>query len=259
MEFFDTHCHIHGERYGLDRQTVIADGTAAGVTRFLCVGTDLEDSKRAIAFVQDLPQAWATVGLHPHEAQQYIGDTAALEDFRALVTQPKVVAIGECGLDYYYSHSPKEQQIELLTWQIELALDHNLPLTFHVRDAFDDFWPIFDRYRGIRGVIHSFSANDQQLQEALSRGLYVALNGIMTFTKQPEQLEAARKIPLERILLETDAPFLTPKPYRGTICELKHVRTTAEFLAHLRGETLDELAAASTANARALFDVRDEL
>lgn len=255
MELFDTHCHIHSDRYELDPQAVITDGAAAGVSRLICVGTDIEDSERTVGFVQDKPQAWASIGLHPHEASRYVNDEELLRKFRKLAQRPKVVAIGEAGLDYYYEHSPKEQQLELLAWQIELALEYDLPMIFHIREAFEDFWPIFDTYQGVRGVVHSFSASPRELQEVLDRGLFVGLNGIMTFTKQPEQLEAAKKIPLERLLLETDAPFLTPKPYRGTICEIKHVRVTAEFLADLRGETLDELAAASTANARKLFEI----
>lgn len=255
MELFDTHCHIHSDKYELDQEVVIADGVAAGVTRFVCVGTDLEDSARAVGFVQDKSQAWASIGLHPHEARRYVDNKELLRKFRNITEQPKVVAIGEAGLDYYYEHSPKEQQLQLLAWQIELALERDLPMVFHIRDAFDDFWPVFDRYQGIRGVVHSFSASERELEETLARGLYVGLNGIMTFTRQPEQLQAAKKVPLERLLLETDAPFLTPKPYRGTICEIKHVRVTAEFLADLRGEKLDELATASTTNAKRLFEI----
>ncbi len=171
-----------------------------------------------------------------------------------MVTQPKVLAIGECGLDYYYNHSSKEDQIKLLRFQLELAQKHCLPVIFHVREAFDDFWPIYDEYQGVRGVIHSFSANSEVLEQVLARGLYVGLNGIITFTKKPEQLETVKTIPLNRILLETDAPFLTPAPYRGTICQPKHVKTTAEFLAQLRSETVDVVAAMTTRNAWQLFN-----
>ena len=141
----------------------------------------------------------------------------------------------------------------MLRFQIELALQHNLPMIFHVRDAFDDFWPIFDSYRGIRGVIHNFSADEKELAQIVERGLYVGLNGIMTFTKNEDQLRAAKSVPLSQLLLETDAPFLTPAPLRGTICEPKHVSVTAEFLANLRGETLEDLAEVTTVNATNLF------
>jgi TatD DNase family protein len=163
--------------------------------------------------------------------------------------------VGECGLDYFYTHSPKEAQIEVLRFQIELALEHDLPLSFHVREAFDDFWPLFESYSGIRGVLHSFTDTEANLRRAIDHGLYIGVNGIATFAKKPEQLVIYRTIPQQLLLLETDAPFLTPVPFRGKVCESKHVRVTAEYLAEFRGETLEDLAATTTANARALFKV----
>jgi TatD DNase family protein len=130
-----------------------------------------------------------------------------------------------------------------------------LPLIFHVRDAFDDFWPIFDNFKGLRGVIHSFTATPRELEQILQRDLYVGLNGIMTFTKNADQLEAAKAVPLDRLLLETDAPFLTPVPFRGKICEPKHVVITAEFLSKLRGEFIGKLGQNTTRNAQTLFNV----
>jgi len=141
----------------------------------------------------------------------------------------------------------------VLKFQLDLAQEFNLPLIFHIRDAFEDFWPIFDQYKGLKGVVHSFTANTKELEEVLARGLCVGLNGIMTFTKQANQLAAAKAVPLDKLLLETDAPFLTPAPFRGTICEPKHVRVTAEFLSHLRNESLEDIAAATTQNAAQLF------
>ena len=269
VELTDTHCHIHEavSRAGFDSETraryekasfpsvetMLSDATGANVTRVLCVGTSLQDSQLAVAFVQDHSNTWASIGLHPHEAKHYVNDMGSLDQFAKLATDPKVVAVGECGLDYYYNHSDKKDQTAILRSQIELALTHNLPMIFHVRDAFEDFWPIFDSYKGIRGVVHSFSATEQELGEALSRGLFIGLNGIMTFTKDDNQLAAARAVPLSRLLLETDAPFLTPTPYRGKICEPKHIRVIAEFLAHLRGESLEILADRTTKNASTLF------
>jgi TatD DNase family protein len=156
-------------------------------------------------------------------------------------------------LDYFYNHSPKDAQTEILKFQIELALKHDLPMIFHIRDAFKEFWPVFDSYRGVRGVVHSFSATEKELQQIIERGLYAGLNGIMTFTKNQAQLAAAKAVPLSNLLLETDAPFLTPAPFRGTICEPKHVRVTAEFLSGLRGESLGQIFAATTNNAQTLF------
>jgi len=255
MQFFDTHCHIQFLDYPLGPDKVLVEAAQDGVTRALIVGCTLQDSQAAVQFVKHRDNVWATIGLHPHEASVYVGDDHALQQFRELAAQSKVVAIGETGLDYYYENSPRDAQKQLLRFQLDLAVEHNLPLIFHIRDALEDFWQIFDEYKGLRGVVHSFSATEKELDQILKRGLYVGLNGIMTFTKRSEQLEAAKKVPLERILIETDAPFLTPVPFRGTICSPKHVRVTAEFLAALRGEKLETFAAATTQNARHLFIV----
>lgn len=253
LEFVDTHCHVQFEDYPLDTDEVLAGAAENGVTRLIAVGCSLHDSEKAVEFARRHEDVWASIGLHPHEAARYVHDHHALQLFRDLVAKDKVVAIGEAGLDYYYEHSPKHDQIKLLKFQLELAQEHNKPMIFHVRDAFDDFWPIFDSYKGIRGVVHSFSSSAYDLEAIINRGLFVGLNGIMTFTKQHEQLEAAKAVPLENLLLETDAPFLTPVPFRGKICEPKHVRTIAEFLAELRGEKLRDLSRATTFNAVKLF------
>ncbi|HTE22672.1 MAG TPA: TatD family hydrolase [Candidatus Limnocylindria bacterium] len=255
MQFFDTHCHIHFPDYQLDPEEVRAAAAKDGVTRLLCVGCTLADSKLAVRYAAERDGLWASIGLHPHEAKVYVNDPKALQQFRELADKPKVVAVGETGLDYYYQHSSREDQQKMLRFQLDLAVEHDLPLIFHVRDAFDDFWHVFDDYKNLRGVVHSFTATQKELSQALERGLYVGLNGIMTFTKQAEQLAAAKAVPLNRLLLETDAPFLTPHPFRGKICEPRHVKVTAVFLAELRGENLKELAVATTQNARDLFNI----
>lgn len=253
ISLFDTHCHIQFADYQLDPLQAMADAQAWGVDHFMVVGCALHDSQAAVDFAGQHDTVWASIGLHPHEGARYVHDHHALQQFRELATRPKVVAIGETGLDYYYENSPKADQIKLLRFQLDLAAEHKLPLIFHVRDAFDDFWPIFDEYKGLQGVIHSFTSDIHDLEQILTRGLYVGLNGIMTFTTREKQLEAAKHVPLDRLLLETDAPFLTPVPYRGKICEPKYVRTVGEFLAELRGESLEDLARATTANAKELF------
>lgn len=258
MQFVDTHCHIQFDDYPLDADEAIKNAKLIGVDYLLVVGCALEDSQAGVQFVSQRKNIWASIGLHPHEAHHYVGAAEQLAKFKALATQSKVVAIGECGLDYYYNHSPKKAQQELLKFQLDLAQEYDLPVIFHVRDAFEDFWTIFDQYKNIRGVIHSFTATRKELDQILARNLFVGLNGIMTFTKNADQLAAARAVPLEKLLLETDAPFLTPAPFRGTMCEPKHVRVTAEFLSHLRGESLEELAAATTRNAAQLFKLQLE-
>lgn len=252
MQFVDTHCHIHSADYPLDEAGVRRAATDAGVTRLICVGTDERDSARAVDYVQTIDGTWASIGLHPHDAK--LGQPA-FDALAALADKPKVVAVGECGLDYYYNYSAKEDQMAALHFQIQLALAHDLAMIFHIRDAFEDFWPIFNQYSGIRGVVHCFTATQNVLQQVLDRGLYVGLNGIMTFTKDEAQLAAAKSVPLDKLVLETDAPFLTPVPLRGKVNESKNVVLTAEFLATLRGESLEQLAAATTQNAQTLFNL----
>lgn len=252
MQFIDSHCHIHSKDYMVDPSLAIKNATDFGVNKLICVGCDENDSQLAVDFANQHKNVWASIGLHPHDAKM---GQAAFDKLTTLVKSPKVVAIGECGLDYFYNHSSKEDQEKALIFQIKLALANNLPIIFHVRDAFEDFWPILDKFTGVRGVIHSFTANDKDLNGALERGLFIGLNGIMTFTKDTAQLETARKVPLGKLILETDSPFLTPKPLRGKVNEPKNVVLTAEFLAQLRIEELEVLAASSTANAENLFGI----
>lgn len=268
MEFVDTHCHIQsagqskGERHTQDLWTKAGDTSVddivqraqeAGVKQMICVGCDVEDSILAVETVKSRANLYASIGIHPHEAHLFVNNKAELGRFAALAIEEKVVAVGECGLDYFYSHSPKEDQIKILEFQLNLAQKHNLPVIFHVREAFDDFWPVLDNFEGLRGVLHSYTDNQVNLEKAVSKGLYVGVNGIATFAKEAEQLAMYKAIPLNSLLLETDAPYLTPVPYRGTICEPKHVVLTAEFLASLRGETVPEIAQVTTQNARQLF------
>jgi TatD DNase family protein len=268
-ELVDTHCHIQsaGQKQGeratrelwakapeLTGANLVDEAAEASVKQLVCVGCDLEDSRLAIDFAQKHKNCWASAGIHPHEAQHYVGNRQKLAEFEALAAKPKVVAIGECGLDYYYEHSPKTAQREILQFQIELAVKYQLPLIFHVREAFDDFWPVFDDYKDLQGVLHSFTDSAINLEKALERGLYIGVNGIATFAKGGQQA-VYRLVPLPKLLLETDAPFLTPYPYRGSINEPKQVGTIAEFLSGLRGEDRDELARVTTDNARTLFGI----
>lgn len=258
FEYFDTHAHIQFPDYPFDREEVWRSAKERGVTRMLCVGCRLEDSQLAINFAHAREGVWAAVGIHPHEAEDFLSKKDEKEAFETLLEDikgSKIVAIGEIGLDYYYEHSSPERQTELLRWQLGLAEKYNLPVIFHVRDAFADFWPIYDSFNIKKGLIHSFTGVKSDVEEILKRGLYIALNGIITFTSQAEQLEAAKAIPLDVLVLETDAPYLTPKPLRGKICRPEYVALTAEFLAELRQESLEVLAYQTTHNARVLFNV----
>jgi TatD DNase family protein len=270
MKLIDTHCHIQsvdsdeGEATTrslwakapeLNAETIIDGAISAGVEQMICVGCELEDSALAISFVRSRPNCFASIGIHPHEADHYVDGSTKLADFSKLVTMPKVVAVGECGLDYFYNHSSKENQIMVLKFQLELATKHNLPVIFHVREAYDDFWPILDDYKGIRGVLHSFTDSVENLNKGIDRGLYIGVNGIATFTNKPQQLNMYSAIPLDHLVLETDAPFLSPVPFRGQVCKPEYVAETAKFLSALRHEDIDQLAEVTTSNARSLFSL----
>jgi len=273
MKLVDTHCHIQSigtiggddnthskwEKSGLRVEEVLKSANKVGVDKFICVGCDLQDSQLALSFSIDNDNCFAAVGIHPHEARMYVNNSASREDFTTLIAnadREKLIAVGECGLDYFYHYSPASDQQKILTFQLDLAVQYSLPVIFHVRDAYDDFWPIFDSYKGkIKGVLHSFTDSQINLNKAIDRGLFIGVNGIATFIKQPEQLMMLKSIPIDRLLFETDAPYLTPTPYRGTINEPKHVRTVAEYLAVLRGESLKQLASLTSHNAHLLFGI----
>ena len=263
-EFIDTHCHIHDseflEKYQKTADSILADARAVGITSVICVGTDVRSSREAVAFAASHDSVYASIALHPHEAAvlQAKDLELVMTELESLYeTNGPVVAIGECGLDYYYHPDEfvRQKQRQLFIRHLELAQKLHLPLIFHVRDAFDDFFSIIDSFPKLRGVVHSFTADSTVLQGVVKRGLYVGLNGIMTFTKDERQLEAAKAVPLDKLVIETDAPFLTPKPFRGTMCEPKHVINITEFLGELRGEPVETLAQATTKNAKKLFNL----
>ncbi len=259
MELTDTHCHLQFDRLVDRTDEILKNAKDVDVTRFICVGTSINDSQKAVSIAAAHKNVWATVGTHPHEGKNFLEQKDNVARLKDLLTMPKVVAVGEIGLDFYKNYSPKIDQEKLLRLQIEVSAPSGLPFVFHVRDAWSDFWRIFDSYQSaswrMSGVVHSFSATPKELDDALSRGLYIALNGIMTFTSDRVQLEAAKKIPKNRLLLETDAPFLTPAPRRSEVCEPKHIRNIAEFMAELRSESLKELASYTTKNAQDLFGI----
>lgn len=256
----DTHCHLHdSEFYPEDREAVYTQSVAAGVA-MVCVGTSVRSSREAVEFCATHPLTWPVVGIHPHESSS--DDVAQIAALLAVATpslgvQPptSIIGIGEIGLDYYYTHSPKSAQIAALGAQLQLAVDYNLPVSFHVRDAFDDFWSICDNFHNLRGVLHSFTDTKTNLDKGLTRGFYVGVNGISTFTKDTAQRQLLTSVPLERLVLETDAPFLTPVPFRGKMNIPAYVGSVAEFQAHTRGMPLDTLCNATTANAAKLFGV----
>lgn len=249
----DTHCHIHDADYPLNANEVIERAHLAGVDKMICIGTNVVDSKLALDFANTHESVFASVGIHPHYTSDNVSDLENIINSN----NRKIVAIGEIGLDYYNSPTAREAQIELFQNQIELALKYNLPIVFHVRNAFEDFWPIIDNFKGIRGVLHCFTDTMQNAQKGLDRGLYISVNGIATFTKDESQKAMFNMIPLDKLLLETDAPFLTPAPYRGKINEPAFVKNVAENYGLIRQISYDEIIRATTENAITLFGPLD--
>lgn len=244
----DTHCHIHESDYSLPLAGVLERAAAAGVGKMICVGTSEKSSEDAIKFANQYDNLYVAVGVHPHDTKDGYSKIAEM-------AKQNVVAVGEIGLDYFYNHSPRDVQIRALESQIQTALDNNLPIIFHVREAFDDFWPVFDNFSTIRGVLHSFTDTQANLDEAYRRGLYVGVNGISTFTKDSAQQKLYVNIPLERMLLETDAPFLTPNPYRGSVNQPAFISEIAAHHATIRGLSVEVVARSTTANATTLFNL----
>lgn len=258
MSLIDTHCHIHDIDYPLDGDEVIGRAHIAGVMRMICIGTNIEDSKDAIGFASKHDGVFATAGIHPHYAEKGVGNLSRLVgSVYSGNDDNKLVAIGEIGLDYFTAESSRESQIKILQQQIEIALKYDLPIVFHIRDAFDDFWPVLDNFHGIRGVLHCFTDTQKNADEGLKRDLFFGLNGISTFTKDGAQKAMFASIPMDKVLLETDAPFLTPTPLRGKVKvnEPAFISEIAEYNAVIRQITFDEFANVTTANACSLFNL----
>lgn len=249
MKLIDTHCHIHSVDYKLDSNEVYQRALGDGVEKIICVGTDVADSKLATEFASKNEGVFASVGVHPHEAKH------GIEGLKELASKSKVVAIGEIGLDYFYEHSDRQTQIDIFEQQLQIADDNNLPVIFHVREAFDDFWPIVEKFPNIKGVLHSFTDSQENAEKAIEKGLLIGINGIATFTKDTAQQQVYASVPIDKIILETDSPYLTPVPYRGKLNEPVFVREVARYLSTVRSTSVDELALQTTRNATNLFHI----
>ena len=253
----DSHAHIQGNEYEGEVEAVIERARGAGVEKIIAVGGagDMSSNTAAIALADSFHAVYATVGMHPHDAKD-VG-IEELETLRGLTTHPKVVAVGETGLDYYYNHSSHDFQEQVFSSFIHMACETGLPIVVHERDAAEKAAELL-RQEGngkLCGVIHCFTGNYQSARAYLDLGFYLSFTGIITF-KNAEPLRAVvRQIPLDRILVETDAPYLTPVPHRGKRNEPAYVRFVAETVAKVRGISLEEVASITTANTQKLFSL----
>lgn len=252
ITLIDTHQHLHLPQFDQDRAEVLERARVAGVARIVEIGYDLDSSRAAVALAARHPEIYAVVGIQPHYALQ--ADAAWLEEIRHLAAQPRVVGIGEIGLDYYHDEAPHELQERLFRQQLALARELGLPVVIHSRDAQADTLRILgDAARGQPGIMHSFSGDWAYAQGCLEVGFLLSFSGPVTFPKAVELHEVARRAPLEMILTETDSPYLSPHPLRGKRNEAARVRLVAERLAALRDIPLEQLAAAVWANAERIF------
>lgn len=252
MRFADTHAHINSSAYIQDADEVLTDALAR-LAFVVDVGTDRLTSERSLALSLAHERVWSTVGVHPHDAARY--DEAALREVFALADRPKVVALGEMGLDYHYDFSPREVQRRVFARQVAEAITRDKPVVVHIREAFDDAITILSEQKP-RGILHCFTGDWPQAQAALALGLHISLAGVVTFKSAGALREVARRVPADRLLLETDCPYLTPHPHRSQKRNAPPmVRVTAELVAQVRGVSLDELAHHTTTNACRVFGI----
>lgn len=251
----DSHCHLNYKGLVEDVENVIDRARAAGVTHMLAINTRLEELDGILDIVSGEADIHASAGIHPHEAENHA--VHSLDALLQRTVSDQVVAIGESGLDYYYDHAPREKQCDSFRLHIHAAQESGLPLIVHTRDAEEDTARIMREEmerKPYTGVIHCFTASDSFADIAMDLGFYISISGIVTFKSAKDLQDTAKRLPLERLLVETDSPFLAPVPHRGKTCEPAYVADTAKFLAELRGETFDVLAAATTQNFFRLFN-----
>lgn len=256
MGLIDSHCHLDNARFNEDRAAVVQRALDAGIELMLSIGSGdgPPDLEAGIRVAEEFPPVWATVGVHPHDAANATAET--FPKLAELLNHPKVVGLGETGLDYFYNHSPRDTQRSVFQRQIEIAKSAQVPLIIHTRDAWPDTFEILERVwapAGLPGIMHCFSGGPAEAERSLAMGFYLSFAGVVTFPKSAAIQEAARLAPADRILVETDAPYLAPVPHRGKRNEPAFVAETTGFLARLRSVTQEEIALQTSASFRRLF------
>jgi TatD DNase family protein len=257
VKLVDSHCHLDDAQFNADRPAVIQRAREAGLKFILSIGTGdgPPDLRVALRQAEECDSVYATVGVHPNDAPKITSET--FKDLEGLLRHPKVKAVGEIGLDYHWG-VPKEAQVPAFIRQLEIATAQRMPVIIHTRDAWADTLDILRTHwapKGIPGIMHCFTGDSAQARECLDMGFYLAFGGVSTFPKASEVREAARVTPSGKLLLETDAPYLAPIPYRGKRNEPAYVAYTARALAQARGEDVEQLAAVTTANFARLFGI----
>ncbi|MCS7232713.1 MAG: TatD family hydrolase [Synergistetes bacterium] len=256
MRLFDSHCHLNMKHFKDDWREVYEKAKKAGIYRMVVVGWDLSSSERAVKMVEGMDGAYAACGFHPHDAKLFREED--ILNLKRLLSHPKVVALGETGLDYYYDNSPREIQRKVFEAQLSLAKEVNKPVIIHVRDAHEDAFSIIENV-GLPeggGVLHCYTGGTKYLEKGLSLGLYVSFSGIITFPNADDLRKAASLVPLERVLIETDSPYLAPRPHRGERNEPSYLLYVLEEVARARGENKERLAFLTYENANKFFRIK---
>ena len=261
MNFIDSHCHLDYKDFEGNIDPVLERAKDVGIKAFLNICTEIEEAAQVIATAEKYPQVFATVGVHPHEAEPDLKQFSK-DDLRNWLVEkaqhPKVVGLGETGLDFFYDNSPRDLQIEAFEAHVQAAKITKLPLIIHTRSANEETVDVLQSERGrITGVIHCFSETKWLADQAMGLGFYISIPGIITFKKSQELRDIVKELPLERLLLETDAPFLAPVPHRGKRNEPSFMIETAKVLADLKSVSLEEIARITTDNFQKLFTKAD--
>lgn len=249
---FDTHAHYDDSRFDGDRDELISSLKDKGISGIINCGCDLSSSLKTVELSKKHDFIYAAVGVHPHEAEELTdGDE---KEIKKLYSYKKVVAVGEIGLDYHYDFSPRERQLEVFEKQLIWANELSLPVIVHDREAHEDTFNLLKKYRP-KGVVHCFSGSKEMAREIIKLGMYIGLGGAVTFKNAVKPLEVAKEVPVERLLLETDAPYMTPVPYRGKRCDSSFIAFTAEKIAEVKALDTQEFINLCNENAKKLFNI----
>lgn len=252
----DSHTHLDDSRFDEDREKLIESFEEDGIELVVNIGADLQSSIRTVALTEEYEKIYGTVGIHPHDAKDI--DESTIEILRSFTNREKIVGIGEIGLDYYYDNSPRDVQRKWFREQLKLAKEVNLPVVIHSRDAAQETFDIIKEEQdgSLRGVIHCYSGSVEMAKEYVKLGFYIGIGGTVTFKNAKVVKDVAREIDLENILIETDAPYLTPEPNRGKRNQSAYVRYVAGEIAVLKGISYEKVAETTNKNAKKLFDIK---
>lgn len=261
MEIIDTHAHLDMPEFDADREKVIASAIASGVTKIITVGIDLQSSRKAIELSEKYPAVWASIGVHPQESKNIQKDD--IDNLASLARHPRVVAVGETGLDYYRNYSPKDIQLSVFQWELDMAQKVGLPIIIHCRQAQAEMLAILQNQFGScatpderpRGVIHCFSGDQETAEKYLKLGFIISLGAYIGYPSSARLRETIRNIPITKLVLETDCPFLPPQKFRGQRNEPSYAVITLGILAEIKQISLEEVAQQTTLNAAKLFNL----